>query len=273
MARPKSVTQIKNTLLSPSLTSHFEVEIPVPTNLRGILGTNQEQLNLQCSEASLPGSSLATTEINNSFHGVTERHAYRRIYDDRIDLTFYVDADNYTPIRFFENWISYIVGETDRDDMMNTNYYYRSQYPDEYCANQGLKVRKFERDYGRSIEYEFIRAYPLAITSMPVSYEGSSLLTCNVSMTYIRYIARPIHTSPITVPTPGQQAAFNIGGILANGAASLVNNVVDGITGSDFAGDVAGAVAGSAVGTSLGIAVYQVPGESFMRDSATGEPI
>ena len=92
-------------------------------------------------------------------------------------------------------------------------------------------------------------------------------------MTYIRYIARPIHTSPINVPTPGQQAAFNIGGILAGAAASLVNNVVDKATGSDFAGDVAGAVAGAAVGNSLGIAVYQVPGESFMRDAATGEPI
>ena len=30
---------------------------------------------------------------------------------------------------------------------------------------------------------------------------------------------------------------------------------------------------GAAVGNSLGIAVYQVPGESFMRDAATGEPI
>ncbi len=240
MARPKSVTQIKNTLLSPSLTSHFEVEIPVPTNLRGILGTNQEQLNLQCSEASLPGSSLATTEINNSFHGVTERHAYRRIYDDRIDLTFYVDADNYTPIRFFENWISYIVGETNRDQLMNTNYSYRSQYPDEYIANQGLKVRKFERDYGRSIEYEFVRAYPLAITSMPVTYEGSSLMTCNVSMTYIRYVARPLNTPPITIPTPLQAAGFNIGGFLANTAANLVDSAVTNITGSDVAGDVAG---------------------------------
>ena len=247
MARPKSVTQIKNTLLSPSLTSHFEVEIPVPTNLRSILGSNQEQLNLQCSEASLPGSSLATSEINNSFHGVTERHAYRRIYDDRIDLTFYVDADNYTPIRFFENWISYIVGETNRDDMMNTNYYYISQYADEYCANQGFTVRKFERDYGRSIEYEFVRAYPLAITSMPVTYEGSSLLTCNVSMTYIRYIARPIHSSPITVPTPGQQAGFNVSGILGNAAASLVDSVVDRSTGSDTLGNIAGAVAGQFV--------------------------
>ena len=240
MARPKSVTQIKNSLLSPSLTSHFEVEIPVPTNLRSTLGTNQEQLNLLCSEASLPGSSLATTEIQNSFHGVTERHAYRRIYDDRIDLTFYVDSGNYTPIRFFENWISYIVGETNRDQLMNTNYYYRSQYPDEYIANQGLKVRKFERDYSRSIEYEFVRAYPLAITSMPVTYEGSSLMTCNVSMTYIRYIARPLNTPPITIPTPLQAAGFNIGGFLANAAANLVDSAVTKVTGSDVAGDVAG---------------------------------
>ena len=88
-------------------------------------------------------------------------------------------------------------------------------------------------------------------------------------MTYIRYIARPIHTSPITVPTPGQQAGFNIGGILAGAAASLVNNVVDKATGSDLLGNVAGAV----VGAELGIAVYQLPGESFMRNRATGEPI
>ena len=251
MARPKSVTQIKNTLLSPSLTSHFEVEIPVPTNLRGILGTNQEQLNLQCSEASLPGSSLATTEINNSFHGVTERHAYRRIYDDRIDLTFYVDADNYTPIRFFENWISYIVGETNRNQLMNTNYSYRSQYPDEYIANQGLKVRKFERDYSRSIEYEFVRAYPLAITSMPVTYEGSSLMTCNVSMTYIRYVARPLNTPPITIPTPGQQAGFNIGGFLGGIAANLVDSVVDKATGNDALGDLAGNIVGTNVANAI----------------------
>jgi hypothetical protein len=29
-----------------------------------------------------------THESNNDFHGATERFAYRRLYDDRIDLTF-----------------------------------------------------------------------------------------------------------------------------------------------------------------------------------------
>tara|TARA_Y100000768_G_scaffold204967_1_gene154402 strand:- start:973 stop:1791 length:819 start_codon:yes stop_codon:yes gene_type:complete len=272
MASPKSVSQIKSGLLRPALSSHFEVQIPVPTNLRGILGTNQEKLNLMCSEASLPGSSLATSEISNSYHGVTERHAYRRIYDDRIDLTFYVDAENYTPIRFFENWISYIVGETDRNEMKNTNYSYRSQYPDEYIANQGLKVIKFERDYGRSLQYEFIRAYPLAITSMPVSYEGSNLMTCNVSMTYIRYIASPIHTTGVNVPTPTQQAGFNIGGFLTNAAANLVDSAVTTVTGSDTAGDIAGTVAGVAAANALGIAVVTGT-DGVLRNAATGEPI
>jgi hypothetical protein len=60
----------------------------------------------------LPGSSLATHENNSDFTGVTEKFAYRRLYDDRIDFTFYVDAENYLPIRFFESWIKFIVGES-----------------------------------------------------------------------------------------------------------------------------------------------------------------
>ena len=79
----------------------------------------------------------------------------------------------------------------------------------------------------------------MAITSMPVTYEGSSLMTCNVSMTYIRYIARPLNTPPITIPTPLQAAGFNIGGFLANAAANLVDSAVTKVTGSDVAGDVA----------------------------------
>ena len=36
--------------------------------------------------------------------------------------------------------------------------------------------------------YEFIRSFPLSISSMPVSYSGNDLLKCTVSMSYIRYI-------------------------------------------------------------------------------------
>ena len=64
MPTPKSVSQIKTLLLSPALTSHFEVEIGIPGDLEymKVLGIRQERLNLMCSEASLPGSQLTTLE-------------------------------------------------------------------------------------------------------------------------------------------------------------------------------------------------------------------
>ena len=201
----KNISQIKSTLLHPATTSHFEVRIGIPRNtrtsglgshLRGFLsGNSQENLNLMCCEAVLPGSQLATTEIFNDYTGVTERHAYRRIYDETIDLVFYVDAGNYLPIMFFETWMNAIVNE-DQDDAVNGNYNYRIMYPDEYVAS-GLKVIKFEktgqnqtnRHYGSGqLEYSFVRSFPRCITSMPVTYDGSQLLKCSVQMTYVRYV-------------------------------------------------------------------------------------
>jgi len=206
-----SVDKIKANLLQPALTSHFEVLIPRPSGLDdGYLNANglsgfsdkQSKLNLLCSEATLPGSSLATHENNSDFTGVTEKFAYRRLYDDRIDFTFYVDAANYLPIRFFESWIKFIVGESqakpERSGKLSSkdpNYFYRVKYPNDYIV-EGLKITKFERTSknkksanheGATLIYNFVNAYPISITSMPVSYDTSSLLKCTVSFSYIRY--------------------------------------------------------------------------------------
>ena len=92
MPKIRSVSDIKSKLLRPALTSHFEVQLSFPQALRSFLGVEQDTINLSCSEASLPGSQLTTLENNNDRTGVTEKHAYRRQFDDRIDLTFYVDG-------------------------------------------------------------------------------------------------------------------------------------------------------------------------------------
>ena len=120
-----------------------------------VLGADQGQLNLLCTDTSLPGSQLTTMDINNDRTGVTEKHAYRRMFDDRIDFTFYVDASNYLPIRFFETWMKGIMNEDDPfasgggplanvKDSKSINYHYKPTYPDEYTADQGLKIFKFE---------------------------------------------------------------------------------------------------------------------------------
>jgi hypothetical protein len=164
-------------------------------------------------DASLPGSSLMTHEQTNDFHGVTHRIAYRRDYGSGADFTFIVDDGHYI-IAFFENWIRYIVNEkvpTQRgQDGENVEEYptidrwtsySRVNYFNNYVTD-GMYIQKFERNYELSggIQYNFLRAFPLSITSMPVSYEASQLLKCTVSFTYSRYYTSPIDPEVAEAP-------------------------------------------------------------------------
>ena len=204
---------LRTKILAPALTSHYEVKIPVGAGtlnsiLKPLLGTDgQEDLNISCSEASLPGSSIATFEIKNDYAGVTERYAHRRMYDDRIDFTFYVDSNQYVAIRFFEAWMRFVTGESgtrsdgETRELSNPGYHYRMNFPETYRCERGLKIIKFERNYQSSLEYEFIGAYPISVSSMPVSYDSSNLLKCSVSMTYLRYVIKEI-VQPSKTPQP-----------------------------------------------------------------------
>ena len=141
------ISDVKANLLNPALTSHYEVQIPLPPFMQAELESkDQYRLRLQCSEASLPGSNIATTDISNDYTGVTERHAYRRMFDESMDFTFYVDGENYLPIKFFEKWMKGVMNE-DVNQSMNLNYHYRARYPDEprkgYACPQGLVIQKF----------------------------------------------------------------------------------------------------------------------------------
>jgi len=188
---------IREKLLRPALTSHYECLFNPPGLVKTWLGSknfnynsNQQLISLSCSEASLPGSSLMTNEINDDFTGVTERHAYRRQYDDRSDFTFYVDYGrqdgNYNVLWFFEQWLAYIAGEEFQGGLESRKYYYRVRYPENYLTE--VYINKFERTGGGYLRYKFIQAYPISIASMPVSYESSQLLKCTVSFTYSRYV-------------------------------------------------------------------------------------
>ena len=55
---------------------------------------------------------------------------------------------------------------------------------------------RFERDHHSDesslrkniLEYTFVQAFPRDITAIPVSYEASQVLKCNVSFSFIRYV-------------------------------------------------------------------------------------
>ena len=239
----KTVDDIKNTILSPSLTPYFEVQFPVPTFLQGLMGGDTDPnkyLTLLCTEAVLPGNNLITFNVDNDYTGVTEQMPHRKVYDQKLSLTFYVNSEGkhsaYYPIRFFESYIAYIAGEDPSDSqslkrLQNSNYFYRMTYPDEYMVDSpGLFVKKFEKgeefisptpeaEVDRELVYEFIRTYPTAINSMPISYGEAQLLRCTVTYSYIRYIqhntfkvnrTEPVRSSRIpSVPVPVEEGDKN----------------------------------------------------------------
>jgi|688.fasta_scaffold459063_1 hypothetical protein len=266
--KPRNISDIKSSLLQPATTSHYELFLSIPDPVSSMMKTNgiifsgiQNDLQLACCEATLPGSSLATLEINNDYTGVTERHAYRRIYDDRIDLTFYVDT-RYTAIRFFETWIKFIVSESisggpnnEPLGLKSPNYFYTVRYPEEY-QTQNLSIVKFEKDYTTKLTYTFLKAYPISISSMPISYDSSSLLKCTVSFSYTRYFVEDLNGSPpsansenpqASLNNPLEQAGFNLNayqtlvnpefGVDTTGGLSIQNALSSGNSIQSFEGD------------------------------------
>lgn len=236
-----TMSDLKSKILHPAQTSVYMVDITTGGALerfvssRGVnFAADSEMINLSCCEASLPGSSLATHEVTGDYAGVTEKMAYRRIYDDTIDLTFYVDHQ-YKVIEYLESWMSYIVGEGStftRDEYVNRSAFYRMNYPKEYkydihivkfektasgINNQKSKVNQPQqsRVLSPTLKYQFIGAFPSNIVSMPISYDGSNLLKVTASFSYMRYVrvssfqqagSGAAAQYPIT---PTEQAAFN----------------------------------------------------------------
>ena len=224
--RPEKLTvsSIKSRLLNVAQTSLYRLTLPVPQAVRNTLSLNSvdyDNISLLCSEAALPGSTLTTHEVNNDYHGVTEKMAYRRMYDETIGLTFYVDR-NYKVIEMIEGWMDYISGINDTRTYEDPYVGYRMSYPKSYKNN--IYLTKFEKDHftrdfstsgststrtaRTTLDYTFVQAFPLALTSIPVSYEASDVLKCSVSFNFIRYVQKR------------RKSVFSIQDVLGEGGAT-----------------------------------------------------
>jgi len=173
--------------LNRNLRNHLKSKF----NLKNINGYISRKAGLLCSNASLPTSAFATAEVKDNFMGIPQEFAHTRLYTD-LDFTFYVDSD-YTNLNIFEGWMDYIASGSEYYDgtlELTDNYYRRMMYPDEYKV-QTMNIIKFERDYTKRIEYQFINAFPKLVAAIPVSYGRSNILQVTVTFNYDRYIINP----------------------------------------------------------------------------------
>jgi len=164
-------------------------------------------LGLLCSEATIPTSSYATSEVKDNFMGVSQEFAHTRINTD-IDFTFYIDRE-YKVLGFFEAWMDFISGGAkvaiDNDNALQLgNYYRRFNYPNLYKNKSGIYIKKFEKDWQTSnapnISFQLINAFPKSVSSLSVSYGESEVLKVTVTMNYDRYIARREYAPVVNPP-------------------------------------------------------------------------
>ena len=171
-----------------SLTPEVESYIQSFSNASDFRRFLAERGGILCSDASLPTSSYATAEVKDNFMGIPQQFAHTRMYTD-IDFTFYVD-EKYTLLKIFEGWMEYISsGANTFMEQQTKSFYRRMRYPDSYKCNT-LYINKFEKNFKRTLRYQFINAFPKAMSSVPVSYGSAEILKVTVSFNYDRYIVR-----------------------------------------------------------------------------------
>ena len=176
--------QVSFSSLKPSVTNHLTF-----MGIGNVRDFISRKSGILCSEASLPASAFTTGEVKGDFMGVPQEFAHTRIYTD-IDFTFYID-ENYTNLRIFEGWMDYISSGANVSQGQK-GFYRRVQYPDSYKCDT-MYITKFEKNYRRRLDYQFINAFPKSITSIPVSYGSAEVLKVTVSFNYDRYILKRIN--------------------------------------------------------------------------------
>ena len=193
MVRPRRISDFKPTFTKLAQTSHYQLIFGgLPLGLRQHLNVRgldyrfiTETSGLLCSNASLPGASLATADVIGNYTGVAEKMAHTKIFN-KINLEFYVDNE-YKSLKFLEHWIEFIANGSG-EDQSRKDYYFRMEYPDDYKTYE-TKIIKFDRDYNEEMQYNFYGMFPQAINSTPVKYEGSEVLKATAIFTFDRYSA------------------------------------------------------------------------------------
>ena len=193
MVKPRRISDFKPTFTNLAQTSHYQLIFGgLPTGLRQHLNVRgldyrfiTNTSGLLCSNAVLPGASLATADVIGNYTGVSEKMAHTKAFQ-KINLEFYVDSE-YKSLKFLEHWVEFIANGSG-EDQSRKDYYFRMEYPDDYKTYE-TKIIKFDRDYNEEMQYNFYGMFPQAINSTPVKYEGSEVLKASALFSFDRYSA------------------------------------------------------------------------------------
>ena len=233
--RPRGISDILPKLQRVAQTSKFLVKFVLPNSpLRTHMrkkGINDrfisDNIGLLCSDAVLPGSNMASSNIAGDYQGLVEKFAHTRQFT-QISFDFYVDLE-YKSLKFLEHWMEYISGQSNADPSRDS-YHFKIAYPDEYKSND-TRIVKFEADHFQFLEYRFIGLFPIALNSTRVSYQNSTILKATASFSFDRYVFGESNSlaRALGIDLNNRSRRTGNGTINYNSTASL-NEVMDGVS-------------------------------------------
>lgn len=175
-----SLKSFREKLLSPSTPSRFYVKLNIPTLMEGKLNTNTfvNEMSLLCSEASLPSTSLATSEERT--YGPIQKYPYSTIYTD-LELSFICRDDTQMSERtFFYKWM----------ELINPTATFKFSYHDKYVAD--IEVIKLDRQNLPVQHIRFMDAYPILLGEQKLSWDSSNqILSQPVTFAFRKWIDLP----------------------------------------------------------------------------------
>jgi len=166
-----------------SRANRYELVITAPSIsslgnfAKGTLG--DENFRFRVKNVSLPSKSIATSETK--IYGAIRMAPYNITYD-QLPLTVYL-SDDFKERTYFENWMHYIFD-------YDTN---RLRYYKEFSSSD-MKLMVMNEQNQVTQTYTFEEAYPLSVGEVTLAYENEDVATCDISMTYRKYIGSNSHT-------------------------------------------------------------------------------
>ena len=174
-----------NSLGGLQRSNHFYVTIPNPRILSGDIGP--VLLPFLTDTTSLPGVSLATSEIRRYGYGPIERKPYAPIFTDT-QMSFYGDASG-TVHKFFYKWMTGIVkfdngihGKRGYNELNPFEVEYKKDYAvDIIITTMDEKERKL-------MEFKLYDAYPIAMGDIGMSWaETDGFVKIPITLTFNRW--------------------------------------------------------------------------------------
>lgn len=138
--------------------SRFDVNLNVPLDLAYAVGMDSKTLSLRCENATLPGRTLATSELR--IYGPTEKFPYQSTYDD-ITLTF-ICTSSMLEKSLFNQWM----------DKINPTESWNFDYKSNYVTD--MSITQYDMSDSEVHTVELIDAFPISVNQMDLDWSNDT---------------------------------------------------------------------------------------------------